>query len=329
VSAGLSFLEPGDRAAFLELERRVRYPTRPSAEHLAHQRALMASPWARRAWRVAALRGTQGELAAAVSLLELDYRLGSRRLRLAGLCSLAVAHRFRGLGLGRELMERVHEHVAGEGRDGVLAFSTIGGGYFARLGYRPLPLAALEADLSQWRVSGPPIEPTSIARAYEPRDFDAVRDLYNTTASLQRLAVLRDADYWEFLLQRSALGAQHFPAERTAFLVGERDGRVVSYMRAGLRRGGSMGVLEYGFEAGCSEDLTLLCRAAIESFGDERPKRLRSVVPTRFRNWCPSPSSRWQAEKRNVLMLLPFGGFGVPDADSAQDERLIWAADMF
>lgn len=255
--------------------------------------------------------------------------LGPRRLRLAGLCSLTVAHRFRGLGLSRELLAGVHERAAGEGFDGVLAFSTIGGGYFARLGYRPLPLAALEADLTDWRASGPPIETTSTARPYEERDFGAVRDLYNTSASLQRMAVLRDAAYWDFLLRRSDLAGRHFPAERAAFLVGERDGRVVSYLRAALRRGGSMSVLEYGFEAGCAEDLTLLSRAAVDAFGDERPKRLRSVVPTRFRNWCPSPSSRWRPEKRNVLMLLPLRGLGVPDADSAQDERLIWAADRF
>lgn len=326
---GLSFLEPEDRAPYLELERRARYPSRRSERHLAHQRTLMSSAWGRRAWRVAALRGTHDELGAAVSVLDLDYRLGSRRLRLAGLCSLIVAPRFRGLGLSRELLSGVHQELAARDYDGALAFSTIGGGYFARIGYQPLPLAALEADLSDWRASGPPIESPSSVRPYAERDFDAVRDLYNTTSSLQRLAVLRDAVYWEFLLRRSALTERLFPAERNTFLVGERGGRVVSYMRAALRRGGTMSVLEYGFEAGCTEDLTLLCRATIESFGEEPPRRLRSVVPTRFRNWCPSPSSRWQPEKRNVLMLLPFGGLSVPDAESAQDERLIWAADRF
>jgi predicted N-acetyltransferase YhbS len=329
VDPRVSFLAPDELPPYWELERRARYPSRRRQAHLAHQRALAESPWGRRASRVAALRDAQGELGAAVSVLDLDYRLGSRRLRLAGLCSLVVLPRFRGLGLSRELLAAVHEQLAADGYDGALAFSTIGGGFFARIGYQPLPLAALDADLSDWRASGPAVAAASLAQPYEDADFAAVRDLYNTTSSLQRLAVLRDDAYWQFLLARSALAARLFPAERAAFLVGRRQGRVVSYMRAALRRDGRMSVLEYGFEAGCPEDLTLLTRAAIESFGDARPTRLRSVVPTRFQSWVPAPSARWQPEKRNVLMLLPFAALAVPDAASAQDERLIWPADRF
>ena len=329
----LVFLSGAELDAYLELERRWRYPGRTSAHHRALQRELMATDWGRRAWRVAALKDKRGTVAAVVALHELTWRLSARRLRLAGLSSLAVAGRYRRLGLGRLLLEAVHEHLRDERYDGALAFSTIGGRYFARLGYEPLPLAALEADLEGWRSSGPQVDTSSTVRPFRPEDpddFEAVRNLFNTTSSLQQLAVLRDDDYWRFVLRRSELEEESAPEERRVFLVGERDGRVVSYMHAGTKgRGGRLVVYEYGVETGAAEDMTVLSREVIQALGHRRrPRRLRCVVPTRFRNWCPARSTVWRVEKRNVLMMLPLGGFGVP-AELAQDERLIWSLDRF
>jgi GNAT superfamily N-acetyltransferase len=331
VAPALEFLDGAERDSYLELERRWRYPTRESGRHATYQHELMASAWGRRAWRVAALRDRRGGLGAAASLHDLHWRLGARRLRLAGISSLAVAGRFRGLGLGRRLLAAVHDHLRGDRYDGALAFSTIGAGYFRRLGYEPLPLAVLEADLEGWRSSGPQVETRSRLRPYEPRDFEAVRNLYNTTSSLQELAVLRDEAYWDFVLRRGELAERMFPGERSVFLVGERDERVVSYMRASVRaRTGRLVVDEYAVEPGAAEDMTALSRAVLERLGTRGrgPRRLRCVVPSRFRNWCPSRRMAWREEKRNVLMMLPLSGFAVP-AESSQDERMIWSADRF
>lgn len=327
----LDFLSGADLDSYLELERRWRYPRRSSAHHQALQRELMATEWGRRAWRIAALKDRRGAVAAAVSLHDLSYRLSARRLTLCGLSSLAVAARFRGLGLGRILLRSVHEHLQGERYDGALAFSTIGARYFAKLGYEPLPIAALEADLVGWRSSGPQVETSSTVRPYrpdDPDDFEAVRNLFNTSSSLQQLAVLRDEDYWRFVLRRSQLEAEALPGERRAFLVGERDGRIVSYMHAGVNgRSGRLVVHEFGVETGAAEDMTALSRATIERLG-RRPRSLRCVVPTRFSNWCPARRAVWRLEKRNVLMMMPLSGFGVP-AEFAQDERLIGTLDRF
>lgn len=329
----LVFLSGAELNAYLELERRWRYPGRKESHHRALQQELMSMDWGRRAWRIAALKDRRGTVAAAVSLHDLNYRLNARRLTLCGLSSLAVAGRFRRLGLGRLLLEAVHDYLRESEYDGTLAFSTIGARYFGRLGYQPLPLASLEADLEGWRSSGPQVDGESTVRAYrpdDPADFEAVRNLYNTTSSLQELAVLRDEAYWRFVLRRSELEAQAIPGERRAFLVGEREGRIVSYMHAGVTgRSGRLNVYEYGVESGAAEDMTVLSRAVIESLGRRRrPRRLRCVVPTRFRNWCPARKTAWRVEKRNVLMMLPLSGFAVP-AEIAQDERLIWNLDRF
>lgn len=331
MSPKLVFLSGVELDAYLELERRWRYPGRTSRHHRAIQQELMATEWGRRAWRVAALKDKGGSVAAVVALHDLNYRLSANRLQLCGISSLAVAGRFRRLGLGRRLLEAVHDHLRDERYDGALAFSTIGPRYFAKLGYEPLPLAALEADLAGWRTYGPQVDTESTVRPYrpdDPDDFEAVRNLFNTTSSLQQLAVLRDEDYWRFVLRRSELEARVVPGERRVFLVGEREGRVVSYMHAGVNgRSGRLIVYEYGVETGAAEDMTVLSRAVIGTLG-RRPRRLRCVLPTRFRNWCPARKTTWRLEKRNVLMMLPLSGFGVP-AEFTQDERLIWNLDRF
>jgi hypothetical protein len=196
-----------------------------------------------------------------------------------------------------------------------------------RLGYEPLPLATLVADtrgLASLAVAG--TSPSAI-RPYEATDFDAVRNLYNTATCVQRLAVLRDDLAWERELLRARLAREGSPhALPLDFLVGEREGRVVSYLRAERPTASALTVLEYGFEVGQRDDVAALVRGVLAPLGDDVPRRLRSIAPTRLANLLPARRLAWRCQAGPRMLMRSFGSFDVP-TDSPPDERLVWQAD--
>jgi GNAT superfamily N-acetyltransferase len=331
MSESFVFLEGTDRQAHVEARRLAFAPSRPPAAYHSVVTQLMDSPFGRRAWRVPALLDGGGALLASMDLYDTAVRLGSRRLRLGGIGCLSVRPDLRGQGLGRRLVEEVHARMAGEGLDGTLLFSSVGPAYYERLGYETLPMLRLQANLQEWRraLPGPPTP--SVIRPYAGPDFEDVRNLFNTTAALQEMAILRDAEYWQVELLRVRLRDELLRRTPNAwtFAVGRREGRVVSYMRTDWEeRDGLLTVLELGFEAGCREDVTALILAVLQRLDPRGPVRLCGVVPSRLENLVPTRRLRWIEETEHVLMMRSFGSFTVPSR-LPQDARLIWQGDWF
>ena len=76
--------------------------------------------------------------------------------------------------------------------------------------------------------------------------------------------------------------------EVITFLVGERAGRVVSYLRAERPSADDLTVLEYGFEVGAREDVAALVQGVLAPLGGDAPRRLRCVAPSRLANLLPA-----------------------------------------
>lgn len=326
----LVFLEGVDREPAIEAHWREWHASRPRDVHREHVQRAMSSRWGRRAWRVAAMRDREGRVLATAFVYDLHYRLATQRLRLAGIGALCVDPQLRRLGIGSQFLSALHERLHEERHDGSALYSRIGREFYERLGYHRLPSRLVEADLVEGR--DPRFEPTqSLLREFEPRDFPAVRNLYNTSSALQRWAFLREDEYWRHRLDAQSERARLFSrgSGRALFLVGERDGRVVSYLRAAPASGGDvLELLEYGFEPGAGEDVPALVSHAAESNGGTRPRRARALAPTRLANLLPARAPTWHSERRRIFMLKSFGGFEIP-SDAPQDERLVWASDRF
>ena len=330
MSGEIVWLEGPERDAVIDATWRELHPGRSREAHFAFVHGNMATAWGRRHWRMPALRDEHGEIVASLSLFDLAMRLDSRRLRLAGIGALRVRPDRRSMGLGRFFLKSVHERAAEEGFDGALLYSAIGAAYYERMGYEELPVAMLLADLRDWRDVDPTGPTTSRIRPFEQADLPAVRNLYNTATSLQRLALLRDDDYWECELTRARLREELLASgvPRSRFLVGERDGRIVSYLRASLSAGGdTLIVLELGFEAGTREDVPAMIRVLLEEMSPP-PRLLRAVAPSRLANLVPARRMAWKREADDVMMMKSFGSFRVP-TDLDHDERLVWACDWF
>lgn len=304
---------------------------RNRAQYFDFLRRLMETPWGKKHWRVPALVDESGRAAAAMSLYDVFLRLEGKKLRLGGVGSFTVAPELRKRGLGRRLMDEVHAWLSAEGYDGAVLFSAIGPGYYARMGYEHLPTQSLEADVGRhWtpeRVSSTP----PALRDFRREDLSAVMSLYNMAASAQRMALLRDEEYWDIELLREGLSRERFCAypHPRPFLVGEREGRIASYMRSARSlKDGALVVLEYAFEAGAKEDVAAMLALVRESLGPEAPAVLRGLLPSRFANLCPSRSLKWSEDRDSIMMIKSFGGFRVP-VEAPPDERFVWSPDWF
>jgi hypothetical protein len=291
----------------------------------------MEHPWAQRAWRVPALLGEADAVLASCFLYELDLRLDGRRLELGGIGALHVRPDLRRLGLGRMLLERVHAWLGEQRKQGAFLFSAIGDAYYERLGYVALPGRELSGRFARGARDREPTDCT--LRPYAPADFAAVRELYNLTSSLQRIALLRTDDYWDFRLERTRRSAQlgFDPPHAGAFLVAEREGQIAAYLRSALEQDGRrLRLLEWGCAAGAHEVLRALierARALAAQPGRAAPVELRAVGPARIANACGAREPSWAEERDNRMLVLSFGTFALPEC--AFDERVLWASDWF
>jgi len=331
MSARFAFLEGPARAPAIAAHGREWFAARPPEAHSALVRELMQLPWSRRAWRVPALLGEGEAVLASCFLYELDLRLDGRRLELGGIGALWVRPDLRRLGLGRLLLERVHAWLREQRKQGAFLFSAIGDAYYERLGYVALPGRELSGRFDEHEH--PPVACEAELRAYEPRDFAGVRELYNLTSSLQRIALLRTDDYWDYRLERARRSVElgFDPAHAGAFLVAEREGELRAYLRSALEQDGHrLRLLEWGCAAGAHDLLRALIARARElarAPGRAAPRELRAVGPARIANVCGAHALAWDEERENRMLVLPFGSFALPECGF--DERVVWASDWF
>jgi hypothetical protein len=121
------------------------------------------------------------------------------RRRLGFLQRLEVAEAFRRRGYGTRLLEQALTVMRGEQCEWALALpSEEAGEFYARLGWRPVPLQVCEGtpyggDLGQAAIG-------YVVRRYDPAresaGWAALAEVHSADATRWPLAMLRDADYW-------------------------------------------------------------------------------------------------------------------------------------
>ena len=330
VRSNLAFLDGPEREPAMRNAWETWYASELPFERYREMLARLAETrWARERWRMAALHGERGTPIGTAYVSDVAALLDGRRVRLAGIGCVVVPETMRGLGIGTRLMEELDGAFAAEGYDGALLFSSIDASYYERFGYRPLLQHALTAELGGWRSQGPPANDASTIRPFEESDEEQVQSLYNTAAGLRRFAILRDRAAWEADRLRAAHAEEFLgrPEHPLRFLVGERDGAVVSYLRTTHSRDGTrLVVLDYAFETGRREDVTAMLRHVIAS-RDTPPKELFSCAPTRLTNLVPSRRGAWNVTE-GTMMLKSYGGLAVP-SDSRHDDHFAWLSDWF
>jgi hypothetical protein len=119
------------------------------------------------------------------------------------------------------------DQAEGEGFSLALLFSEIGVGYYAALGFEPVPLTQLRLEPA--RPAGPMAIPM---RSGEARDVAAIAEMNAQQSEGFRFALARDRDYISFAIAKKRLLAASGPPgrRRVEFFVVEEGGRAAAYL---------------------------------------------------------------------------------------------------
>src|SRR5205823_7718548 len=155
------------------------------AKYNAAQRT---TPWGRAHLRHWALVDGGQMLASAKEYL-FDATLDGRAIRACGIGAVFTQPRHRGRGHARALIERLIERAAADGCDLALLFSDIDPGYYARLGFTPIPTCDLALRVVESSRHG---APAVLVRTGEDRDLTDLAAMNEVRASRYRFHLARD-----------------------------------------------------------------------------------------------------------------------------------------
>jgi GNAT superfamily N-acetyltransferase len=196
--------------------------------------AQVTTAWGLRSLRRLAL--VEGdEVLASAKVYAVDAVLDGRDVRVVGLGAVFTEALHRGRGVARDLIERILEQSAADGADLALLFSDIGPGYYARLGFSPLPAAA-DASL---RIFESPRggAPATMVRAGADRDLADIAAMGEIRASAYRFHLRRDRDAVSYAIatKRLLAGLGSPGARELQFFVAEEGASAVAYVVISVR----------------------------------------------------------------------------------------------
>jgi GNAT superfamily N-acetyltransferase len=282
--------------------------------------AQLLTAWGRKHLRRYAL--AEGDLVlASAKRYDLDAVAGDRRLRVMGIGAVFTQPHARGRGAARVLVERMLEAGTREGFDAALLFSKIGPGYYARLGFEPVPL--YEQHIA---VIEKPGAPATLVRAGDDRDLEPIAAIGQVRSAPFRFHLDRNAELVQFAIvkQRLLAGLGSHGARELQFFIAEEGTSAVAYVVLSVH-GGEWRIEECGDRdpAGARVGAILQVLLAREP-GEKRPA-ICGLLPPGF-----VPPQITIAEERpaaEIMMMRSLAGTPIPTLE--RRDVLYWHADVF
>ena len=254
-----------------------------------------------------------------------DAALDGRSIRVVGLGAVFTQPQHRGGGHARVLLQRLIDRATGHGCDLALLFSEIGPGYYASLGFTPVPTFNLELRVREDARRG---APALLVRAGDDRDLDAIVAMDRARARGYRLHLDRDRDLVQYAIaKRRLLAGLGAPGERHLdFFVAEEGASAVAYAVILKRR--SMWTLD---SAGDRDPAGARLGAILQTLIARDPAEARPTLDA----WLPPAFRPPQIEivgervPKDVMMIRPLTARGTPATPLGRDEALYWRSDLF
>jgi GNAT superfamily N-acetyltransferase len=192
---------------------------------------LSTTAWARKNLVYFVWLADDGTLLSSLKLYRPRLRLGDRVGSAAGIGAVFTPRARRGRGYASSLIRAVLDEARGRGDMAALLFSDVGTAIYQALGF--LELAAEEAWGELRRKLSDPPRGWSLA----PMTVDHLDDVIRTHEQNCRgrsIAVVRDRDYWEYLIERSRSFFSRLDGSdlSSRFQVALRNGEFVGYVAA-------------------------------------------------------------------------------------------------
>jgi predicted N-acetyltransferase YhbS len=208
-------------------------------DYLAFNLEQKGTAWARERYRFLVGTDDAGAVTCGMKLYSFPGEIDGRQVLVAGVGAVFTLPAHRGRGLAAELVDAALTRARLRGHDAALLMSEIGGGYYARLGFRALP--ALEAGCLPFLPVPWAGEPEWLRRGTAPAAIDGLRPLgsgdldqlvaiHDEATRGQRLRIQRDRAAWEQTLLRLSLGHRLRQDGDDHLWVVERAGQVLAYV---------------------------------------------------------------------------------------------------
>lgn len=193
-----------------------------------YNRAQMATAWGKdHLQRVAMV--DEGHVLASAKRYRLTLRVKGADASCLGIGAVFTPPALRGRSHAADLIAMMIQEAGSEGAEYALLFSEIDPGFYARLGFEPIPVAESVVTLRAQPREG---APAVLMRAADDRDTANIAAMHEMRAASYRFSLRRPPDYVRYAIsRRRLLAAFGGPGVREVeYFVTEEGGNAVAYI---------------------------------------------------------------------------------------------------
>jgi GNAT superfamily N-acetyltransferase len=283
--------------------------------------AQLRTTWGRDRLHRFAMLDDDGRLLASAKRYRFDARLDGRDVRMSGIGAVFTPPDLRGRGHASELIARLLEQERREGVEMASLFSEIGETFYARLGFRLVPLEEVTLDVV--RKGG---APAMLVRAGDESDLPNIAAMHDVRAASARFSLRRDPSLIHYSLAKRRLQAGFGPPglRHTEFFAAEEGASAVAYVVITVSAGGWT-LEEAGDRDPAGARLGAMLQVLLAREPSQQPPLIRAWWPHGF----PVPPQVRLTERipaRDLFMVKPLADLPMPERN---EDVFYWRSDYF
>ncbi len=267
---------------------------------------LMDTTWARQNFAFLVWVEDDGSVLSSMKLYRPLLRDRTSSSRAAGIGAVFTPPARRRQGHATAMLRALMELAHATGTRAAVLFSDIGVEYYERLGFRTLPAEEAWGRLSR---QGPTSPTGYTLRPMRASDLDAVRAAHDEWCERRPFAILRDREYWEFLMARAAAFFARLDGSNLSrrYRVALHDGEFAGYLIA-VQGQGIWTVREVGAANADPDTIAAILRTGAAEAWEDGMRRVFGWFPRPLGDLLPEWRLRFEPRRRAVPMIRALDG---------------------
>lgn len=296
-------------------------------DYRAFWKELSETRWARVHLRYRVWLDDDGTLLSSLKLYRPQVRILRGKGRVAGLGAVFTPRSQRGRGHASALIRAVLEEARQRNDPAALLFSDVGTTFYHELGFRELPAEEAWGDL---RRVDPELPRGLSLRPMVAADLADVMRSHDDSSRGRPVAIVRDRDYWEYLVERSRRFFARLDGSGLSqrFQVAVRGDEFAGFL-ASVDSGDVWVVREVDAVGGATKSLQSILRLGAAQARARGQRRCYAWLPRSARDSMAEWSMRFSPRRKAIPMLQPLDGGPDPGAFDSPEAAFIPYLDQF